>query len=281
VILADNWTDFCVIDCGGGEKLERWGDVILRRPDPQAIWPRGDVDWRADATYQRSATGGGEWHFAKRLPDQWHLRWEDLNLIVRPTGFKHTGLFPEQAANWAWMRERIIEHPGQVSLLNLFGYTGAASVACAAAGAKVTHVDASRGMVAWCRENAVVSGLADAPIRTLVDDCTTFLQREIRRGNRYQAILLDPPSYGRGEGKQVWRLEDDIAPFLALCRQVLADDACFVVFNCYTTGLQPAVVRNLLSLTMPAGDIDAQELCLPVTSRPITLPCGVTGRWTP
>ena len=317
MILADTWNDYQVLDCGDGEKLERFGQYVLRRPDPQAIWPKSDMEWWSDAHYLRSATGGGAWQFHSQLPEQWQLRWtcptqsggagksgraaqaggqpgksggtaqsgpKSLSFVVRPTGFKHMGIFPEQAANWAWMMGKIAKRKaanagGPIQILNLFGYTGAATAACAAAGASVVHVDAARGMVFWGKDNLAASGLANAPVRWMVDDCTAFVNREIRRGNRYHGIILDPPSYGRGQNGEVWKLEDNIAAFLELCRQVLADDPLFVVLNSYTTGLQPAVAANLLQLFFgDAGAVTSDELCLPVQSRGITLPCGVTAR---
>ena len=280
--LAKDWVDFCVIDTGDGEKLECWGDVVLRRPDPQAIWPHDPaMGWEeADAHYLRAASGGGQWHFRRQLPQRWSIRYKNLTFLVRPTGFKHTGLFPEQAANWAFMMQRIQKADRPVSVLNLFGYTGGATVACAAAGASVCHVDAAKGMVAWARENASASGLAEAPIRYIVDDCEKFVAREIRRGHRYDAIVMDPPSYGRGPGGEIWHLEEKIAPLLALCAQVLTPQPLFFILNAYTTGLQPAVLSNLLRWALRDfdGNIDAQEVCLP-TQRGLVLPCGAAGRF--
>ena len=280
--LAKNWTDFSVIDSGGGEKLERWGDVILRRPDPQAIWDKDPaMPWKsADARYTRSSSGGGAWDFRRELPDKWQISYRDLRFIVHPTGFKHTGLFPEQAANWDFMMSAIKNAGRPISVLNLFGYTGGATVACAAAGARVCHVDAAKGMVAWAKDNAAASGLREAPIRYIVDDCEKFVAREIRRGNRYDAIVMDPPSYGRGPGGEVWRLEDKIAPLLALCAQVLTDRPLFFILNAYTTGLQPAVLSNLLTIALKNhnGRVEAQEVCLP-TERGLVLPCGAAGRF--
>ena len=280
--LAKNWTDFSVIDSGGGEKLERWGDVILCRPDPQAIWDKDPaMTWKsADARYTRSSSGGGAWDFRRELPDKWQISYRDLRFIVHPTGFKHTGLFPEQAANWDFMMSAIQNAGRPISVLNLFGYTGGATVACAAAGARVCHVDAAKGMVAWAKDNAAASGLREAPIRYIVDDCEKFVAREIRRGNRYDAIVMDPPSYGRGPGGEVWRLEDKIAPLLALCAQVLTDRPLFFILNAYTTGLQPAVLSNLLTIALKNcnGRVEAQEVCLP-TERGLVLPCGAAGRF--
>ena len=280
--LAKNWTDFSVIDSGGGEKLERWGDVILCRPDPQAIWDKDPaMPWKsAVARYTRSSSGGGAWDFRRELPDKWQISYRDLRFIVHPTGFKHTGLFPEQAANWDFMMSAIQNAGRPISVLNLFGYTGGATVACAAAGARVCHVDAAKGMVAWAKDNAAASGLREAPIRYIVDDCEKFVAREIRRGNRYDAIVMDPPSYGRGPGGEVWRLEDKIAPLLALCAQVLTDRPLFFILNAYTTGLQPAVLSNLLTIALKNynGRVEAQEVCLP-TERGLVLPCGAAGRF--
>ena len=282
--IADKWEDYELLDCGGGEKLERWGRQILVRPDPQAIWPkqRPEIWTRADAHYHRSQKGGGEWEFMKRLPDRWSVRYGALEFYVRPTGFKHTGLFPEQAVNWDFMADKIQNAGRPVSVLNLFAYTGGATLACAQAGAKVCHVDASKGMVSWARENAQLSGLQDRPIRWIVDDCVKFVEREIRRGNRYDGIVMDPPSYGRGPKGEIWKIEDNIWDFVGLTAQLLSDDALFFLINSYTTGLQPAVLSYMMNSTLTkkfGGHVEAEEIGLPVTESGLVLPCGASGRW--
>ncbi len=286
---ADKWTDYEVIDASGGEKLERWGQYRLIRPDPQVIWntPRGREWSRPNAHYHRSSRGGGEWEFFD-LPSEWSIRYGDLTFRLKPFSFKHTGLFPEQAVNWDWTGARIrsaVESGRTVRVLNLFAYTGGATLAAAAAGAQVTHVDASKGMVTWARENAAVSGLSEAPIRWLVDDCGKFVEREIRRGNRYDAIILDPPSYGRGPKGEIWKIEDSLYPFLTRCRLLLSEEPLFVLLNSYTTGLQPAALTWLLhsSLDRPhsRGSVEADEIGLPVAGRGLSLPCGASGRWQP
>ncbi len=279
MLVADKWKDYECIDASKGEKLERWGDIILCRPDPQVIWDRpGALDkWaKADACYRRSSSGGGEWSYRTKLPESWRISYGDLNFNVKPMGFKHTGLFPEQAVNWDWMRERLVGRKG-ARVLNLFAYTGGASVACAAEGASVTHVDASKGMVAWAKENAAASGVDG--IRYFVDDCIKLVEREIRRGNKYHGIIMDPPSYGRGPGGEVWKLEDSLFSFVERAALLLDDDPLFFVLNSYTTGLQPGVLKNIMSLALPKGRITADEIGLPVTSSGLTLPCGATGRW--
>ena len=283
MFLTTTWKDFEVLDTGDGEKLERWGEIILRRPDPQAIWPKQQPDmWRrADAHYHRSTKGGGEWEFLRRLPERWQISYRDLRFYVRPTNFKHTGLFPEQAVNWDWM-SGLIKQRGGARVLNLFGYTGGATVACAKAGAEVCHVDAAKGMVAWARENARLSGLADAPIRWIVDDCAKFVEREIRRGKTYDAIIMDPPSYGRGPSGEVWKLEENLYPFVKLCAGVLSEKPLFVLINSYTTGLAPSVLGYLLHELVAVkfgGKCSWDELGLPVTETGLALPCGATGRW--
>ncbi len=282
--IADQWKDYAVLDCGGGEKVERWGNKILVRPDPQAIWPRDPAcrDWaRAHATYHRSAAGGGNWDI-KNLPAQWQIHYRDLTFQLKPMSFKHTGLFPEQAANWDFIDRTIRAANRPVSVLNLFAYTGGATLAAAAAGASVCHVDASKGMTQWARENAAASSLADKPIRWIVDDCKKFLEREIRRGRRYDAIIMDPPSYGRGPSGETWKIEDDVADFVALAAGVLSDHPLFVLISSYSTGLAPSVMRYLLGITVAkqhGGTIDAQELGLPVESTGLVLPCGSSARW--
>ena len=282
--ISDAWQDFELIDWADGEKLERWGNYFLVRPDPQAIWstPRLDGRWNSpDAQYHRSDTGGGRWS-RTRLPESWLIGYRDLTFHVKPMNFKHTGLFPEQATNWDWV-SRVIRSAGRdVSVLNLFGYTGAATLACAKAGASVCHVDAAKGMVAWGKENAVSSGLAEAPIRWIVDDCAKFVEREIRRGRRYDAIIMDPPSYGRGPGGEVWKLEKDLWPFVSLCADVLSDAPLFVLINSYTTGLSPSVLTYITESIFTkkyGGKSEAQELGLPVTDSGLVLPCGASCRW--
>ena len=277
--IADGWKDYELLDCGGGEKLERWGQQILVRPDPQAIWEtdHSHPGWRqANARYSRSSTGGGHWD-KRKLPDQWPIAYKDLRFQVKPMNFKHTGLFPEQAANWDFAMERIRSAGRPIRVLNLFAYTGGATVACAAAGAAVCHVDAAKGMVAWAKENARASGLTEAPIRWIVDDCAKFVEREIRRGKTYDAIIMDPPSYGRGPGGEVWKLEDNLYPFVKLCAKVL-----FVILNSYTTGLAPSVLGYILQTLIGkerGGKVSWDELGLPCTESGMALPCGATGRW--
>lgn len=282
--IADGWKDYELIDCGGGEKLERWGKYILVRPDPQAIWqtPRTDPRWgKANAKYSRSTTGGGQWA-KKDVPERWIARYRDLTFNVKPMNFKHTGLFPEQAANWDFCGDLIRNAGRPISVLNLFAYTGAATVACAAAGASVCHVDAAKGMVAWAKENAQSSGVADRPIRYIVDDCAKFAQREIRRGHRYDGIIMDPPSYGRGPSGEIWKLEENLWPFVELVAQLLSDQPLFFLINSYTTGLAPSVLTYILETLVTkkyGGHTESQELGLPVTNSGLALPCGATGRW--
>ncbi len=283
MLIASDWKDYEVLDTGDGEKLERWNDIVLRRPDPQAIWPkqRPEIWRRADAHYSRSAKGGGEWTFFKELPERWTVRYRDLQFYVRPTGFKHTGLFPEQAVNWDWMAGLIRAAGRPVRVLNLFGYTGGATLACASAGAKVTHVDAAKGMVQWAGENRRLAGIDETRVRWIVDDALKFVAREARRGNVYEGILMDPPSYGRGPGGEVWKLENELYGLVEACERVLAKDALFMLINSYTTGLQPAVLNNMLSMTVGksrAGCVTADEIVLPVTAGGV-LPCGASGRW--
>ena len=281
---SKDWKDYELIDCGRGEKLERWGDQLLVRPDPQAIWntPRTNRGWKHNSgRYARSSTGGGQWQ-NKSMPDRWTVSYRDLTFNVKPMNFKHTGLFPEQAANWDFAREQIEKAGRPISVLNLFAYTGGATVACAAAGASVCHVDAAKGMVAWAKDNARLSGLSDAPIRWIVDDCAKFVEREIRRGKTYDAIIMDPPSYGRGPGGEVWKLEESLYPFVKLCAGVLSDKPLFVLINSYTTGLAPSVLGYLLHLLVAekyGGTVSWDELGLPVSATGMALPCGATGRW--
>ena len=282
MFIANGWKDFEVLDTGNGEKLERWGSYILARPDPQVIWPRADEKlWqRAHAHYTRSDRGGGAWEFRERLPERWTVSYGGLSFYVRPTGFKHTGLFPEQAANWDAMAALLRARPG-ARVLNLFAYTGGASLACAAAGAHVTHVDAAKGMVQWAKENRALSQLPENRFRFIVEDALSFVRREIRRGSRYDGVVMDPPSYGRGPTGEVWKLENELYNLVDTCAQVLSDDPLFFFINSYTTGFQPAVLQNILGRTVVSrcgGAVDSQELCLPVLSGGV-LPCGATGRW--
>lgn len=283
--IADNWKDYEIIDCSDGEKLERWGDYILLRPDPQVLWstPKKNPAWKKlNGHYHRSSKGGGEWEFMN-LPEQWSVNYRELTFNLKPFAFKHTGLFPEQAVNWDWFSD-IIKRAGRpVKVLNLFAYTGGATLAAAKAGASVTHVDASKGMVGWAKENAVSSGLEAAPIRWLVDDCVKFVERELRRGNRYDGIIMDPPSYGRGPKGEIWKLEEKIYPFIQLTSQLLSQDALFFLVNSYTTGLAPSVLSYMISTEVKAklgGNVVAQEIGLPVTDSGLVLPCGASGRWS-
>ena len=286
-----NWTDYELIDTDSGERLERWGDILLIRPDPQIIWKSGKKDprWKtAHARYKRSNTGGGKWEVYKKLPDVWKITYGDLVFRLKPMGFKHTGIFPEQAVNWDYTAQRIREIKArdperEIKILNLFGYTGAATLACMAAGATVAHVDASKGMVQWARENAVASGLEQRPVRWLVDDCVKFVQRETRRGNRYDGIIMDPPSYGRGPGGEVWKLEEQLFGLVEMCLPILTDRPLFFILNSYTTGLSPSVMAYLLgTLLQPrfGGSVSADEIGLPVTATGLSLPCGSTAIWS-
>ena len=285
--IADGWKDYEVIDTSKGEKIERWGEYRLVRPDPQVIWDtkRNEKEWRRkNGHYHRSKKGGGEWEFFD-LPKKWKIHYRDLTFWLQPFSFKHTGLFPEQAVNWDWFSSIIkkeVEKGKEVKVLNLFAYTGGATLAAAAAGAKVTHVDASKGMVNWAKENAAASGLSDAPIRWLVDDCVKFVEREIRRGNHYDAIIMDPPSYGRGPKGEIWKIEESIYPFLQLCTNILTEKPLFFLVNSYTTGLQPAVLTYMMSTVLKpfGGQVMAEEIGLPVTSNGLVLPCGASGRWS-
>lgn len=294
MFIANNWKDYEVIDTSNGEKLERWGDYILVRPDPQVIWdtPKTLKGWKKmNGHYHRSSKGGGEWEFFD-LPQQWQITYNSpsfqkpLIFNLKPFSFKHTGLFPEQAANWDWFGEKIVNAKKnsperQIKVLNLFAYTGGATLACAAAGASVTHVDASKGMVTWAKENAASSGLSDAPIRWIVDDCVKFVQREIRRGNHYDAVIMDPPSYGRGPKGEIWKIEEAIHPLVKLCSQLLSDEPLFFLINSYTTGLQPTVLSYMLNTELKRfnGTVDSEEVGLPVSSNGLVLPCGASGRW--
>ena len=279
--IADNWKDYELIDASGGERLERWGSYVLRRPDPQIIWKGADKERRwnnADAIYKRSSKGGGGW-VKNELPESWNIGYKKLKFVLKPMGFKHTGLFPEQAANWETMMDLIKKANRPISVLNLFAYTGGATVACLSAGASVCHVDASKGMVERAGENVRLSGLGDKPVRFIIDDCKKFVQREIRRGRRYDAIIMDPPSYGRGPNGEMWKIESELYPLVELCSQVLSDNPLFFLINSYTTGLQPMVLENILTLTVKnkfGGRIEAYEVGLP-TEEGINLPCGAGG----
>ena len=287
--IADNWKDYEVLDTSTGEKLERWGDYLLVRPDPQVIWEsdKKNPGWRKmNGHYHRSKAGGGEWEFFD-LPKEWQIGYKDLRFNLKPFSFKHTGLFPEQATNWDWfsgiIKDALAKNPDrQIKVLNLFAYTGGATLAAAAAGAAVTHVDASKGMVTWAKENAISSGLGEKPIRWLVDDCMKFVEREIRRGNKYDAIIMDPPSYGRGPKGELWKIEESIFPFIKLTSEILSDDALFFLVNSYTTGLQPAVLSYMINLAIVdkfGGNVTASEIGLPVKDTGLVLPCGASGRW--
>lgn len=283
--VSENWKDYELIDASKGERLERWGDIILIRPDPQIIWDTEKTNplWKkAHARYIRSNTGGGRWQVYRKMPDVWSIRYLDLAFNVKTMGFKHTGIFPEQAVNWDFVSDKIKSIDEPVNVLNLFGYTGCATLACMKAGAKVCHVDASKGMVQWAKENAALSGIADRPVRWLVDDCIKFVMREQRRGNKYQGIIMDPPSYGRGPGGEVWKLEEQLSGFLDLCIDVLSDDAKFVILNSYTTGLSPAVMKYMLSVKLIkkfGGRVSCDEIGLKVTQTGLVLPCGSTAIW--
>ncbi len=286
---ATGWKDYELIDAADGNRLERWGDTILVRPDPQVVWKTGQTSplWsRANAVYHRSSQGGGRWEYRRRMPEKWKIAYRDLTLVVSPTGFKHTGVFPEQAVNWDWYADVIQRASAagrEIQVLNLFGYTGGATLACSAAGARVCHVDASKGMVAWGRENAAASGLDGRPIRWIVDDCAKFVAREIRRGVRYDGIIMDPPSYGRGPGGEVWKLEDSIDGLIELCAGVLSERPLFVAVNSYTTGLSPSVMEYILRERVGrrwGGTTSCDEIGLPVTATGGVVPCGATALWT-
>ena len=282
--IADGWKEYEVIDASKGEKLERWGKYILVRPDPQVLWntPREESRWdHMNGHYHRSSKGGGEWEFFN-LPKQWTINYQNLTFNLQPFSFKHTGLFPEQAANWDWFSKKIKEAGRPIKVLNLFAYTGGATLSAAAAGASVTHVDASKGMVTWAKENAKTSGLEDAPIRYIVDDCVKFVEREIRRGNQYDAVIMDPPSYGRGPKGEIWKIEEQIYSFIKLCTGVLSDKPLFFLVNSYTTGLQAAVLTYMISTELGkkyGGTVKSDEIGLPVSGNGLVLPCGASGRW--
>lgn len=283
--FSSAWKDYELLDCSCGERLERWGKVTLIRPDPQVVWqtPKTNPYWKkADAVYHRSNTGGGQWEIRNRIPDRWEIGYRDLTFNVKTMGFKHTGVFPEQAVNWDYVSDLIRRENRRVKVLNLFAYTGAATVSALKAGAEVVHVDASKGMVQWAKENALSSGVIDRPVRWIVDDCIKFVQREIRRGNRYDILIMDPPSYGRGPGGEVWKLENEVYRFVELCREVLSDNPLGVLINSYTAGLSPAVMQYILgALIVPqfGGTVVSEEIGLPVRQTGLLLPCGATAIW--
>lgn len=285
--IADQWKDYELIDTGAGERLERWGEILLRRPDPQIIWPLQSKDrdprWnQVHGHYHRSASGGGEWEWKRKIPERWNIRYGDLNFHIKPTNFKHTGLFPEQAANWSWMMDKIKNAGRPITVLNLFAYTGGATTAASYAGADVVHVDAAKGMVQWAKDNHQLSGIGDRPVRFITDDVFKFVQREQRRGNKYDAIIMDPPSYGRGPGGEMWKLESSLYPFLESCLSIMSDNPLFMLINSYTTGIAPTVLSNILNMTMQqryGGTLSSGEIGLPITNSGLNLPCGILGRW--
>lgn len=286
MLLADRWKDYELIDASRGEKLERWGNVYLLRPDPQIVWDNGDLleKYHSDiyAVYYRSNKGGGHWDNLKNTPSSWKIKYDDLTFNIKQMGFKHTGLFPEQAVNWDFMREKIKKSGRKIKVLNLFAYTGGATVACLSSGASVTHVDSSRGMVDWCKENVKSSGLENAEIRYIVDDVVKFVQREIRRGNHYDAIIMDPPSYGRGANGEVWDIEKNLNYLVKICSEVLSDEPLFFLINSYTTGLSSMVLSNILNLNVNnkfTGKVSCGEVGLPIKNSELVLPCGIYGRW--
>ena len=288
MILANNWKDYEILDMADGMKLERWKDKLLIRPDPQIIWKEktNPEMWsKADATYIRSNKGGGQWKFKNKLPANWEIKYRDLTFNIKPMGFKHTGIFPEQAVNWDFMMDKIKNAGREINVLNLFAYTGGASVACLSAGAKVVHVDSSKGMVAWAKENVISSGLQDRPIRFLVDDVNKFVAREIRRGNKYDVIIMDPPSYGRGANGEVWQFEDSISGLVQNCMQIVSDKPLFFLINSYTTGISSQVLQNMLMLEaekankLKNGKFYNGEIGLPMTNSKLILPCGIYCRW--
>ena len=282
--IAVDWKDYEILDMANGEKLERWGEIYLIRPDPQIIWKDKSFPeiWKkANARYSRSNTGGGAWEYKKRVPDNWQIKYKELTFNIKPMGFKHTGLFPEQAVNWDWMMNKIKNSERPIKVLNLFAYTGGASVACAAAGASVCHVDSSKGMVTWAKENVISSGLGEKSVRYIIDDVTKFVQREIRRGNKYDAIIMDPPSYGRGKNGEVWQFEHNISDLVELCKDVLTENPLFFLINSYTTGISSKVLENILylNLKMKNGKISSGEVGLPMKASKLVLPCGIFARW--
>lgn len=285
MIVANNWKDYEILDMANGEKLERWKNVILTRPDPQIIWKNKSFPnrWKeTNAIYKRSSEGGGNWEYKSKLPSSWKVNYKNLTFHIKPMGFKHTGLFPEQAANWDWMIEKIKKEKREIKVLNLFAYTGGATVACLSAGASVCHVDSSKGMVAWAKENVEASGLQDKRVRYIIDDVVKFVNREIRRGNKYDAIIMDPPSYGRGTNGEIWKFEENICDLVELCAKVLSDHPSFFLINSYTTGISSTVLENILNLNIVkkyGGKIENGEIGLPMTNSKLILPCGIFGRW--
>ena len=285
MIVAKDWREYKILDMANGQKLEKWGNIILSRPDPQIIWKdqAHPEQWKkADAIYSRSKTGGGSWRYNKKLPENWQIKYKDLTFNIKPMGFKHTGLFPEQAVNWDWMIEKIKKAKREIKVLNLFAYTGGATVACLYAEASVCHVDSSKGMVSWAKENVQSSGLADKKVRYIVDDVNKFVTREIRRGNKYDAVIMDPPSYGRGANGEVWQFENNIYDLVELCKQVLSDNPLFFLINSYTTGISSSVLSNILNLTIGKkykGQVNSGEVGLPMENSELVLPCGIYGRW--
>lgn len=281
--LANNWKDYEILDMANGEKLERWKNIVLVRPDPQIIWKNKSFPnkWEdVNARYIRSSTGGGNWDFNKKVPANWQIKYKDLTFNIKPMGFKHTGLFPEQAVNWDWMIDKIKYAGREIKVLNLFAYTGGATVACSYAGASVCHVDSSKGMVTWAKENIISSGLEKNPVRYIIDDVVKFVNREIRRENKYDAIIMDPPSYGRGTNGEVWKFEENIADLVELCTRVLSDKPLFFLINSYTTGISSTVLENILKLNIKAkGKLSSGELGLPMSDSNLILPCGIYGRW--
>lgn len=286
--LANEWKDYKILDMADGKKLERWGNVILSRPDPQIIWNKKSYPekWnQINAVYNRSKTGGGSWEYKKKMPEKWQIKYKELVFNIKPMGFKHTGLFPEQAVNWDWMINKIKKEKQkkkEIKVLNLFAYTGGATVACLYAGASVCHVDSSKGMTTWAKENVISSGLKNKPVRFIVDDVIKFVNREIRRGNKYDAIIMDPPSYGRGTKGEVWQFENNIYDLVKLCTKVLSDKPIFFLINSYTTGISSTVLKNILDLTVKEkfnGNIESGEIGLPMENSKLILPCGIYGRW--
>lgn len=283
--IANEWKDYKILDMADGQKLERWGDIILSRPDPQIVWKNKSFPqkWnKINATYHRSKTGGGAWEYSKKVPNKWQIKYKNLIFNIKPMGFKHTGLFPEQAVNWDWMIDKIMNEKRKIKVLNLFAYTGGATVACLSAGASCCHVDSSKGMVQWAKENVTSSGLQDSQVRYIVDDVVKFVKREIRRGNKYDAIIMDPPSYGRGANGEVWKFEDNIYELVELCLQVLSDNPLFFLINSYTTGISSTVLKNILNITVAkthTGKVTAGEIGLPMEESNLVLPCGIFGRW--
>ncbi len=285
MLVANNWNDYKILDMANGQKLERWGNVILSRPDPQIIWKDKSFPdkWKlVNATYNRSKSGGGSWEYNKQIPKNWQIKYKNLTFNIKPMGFKHTGIFPEQAVNWDWMMEKIAKSKREIKVLNLFAYTGGATVACLSMGASVCHVDSSKGMVSWAKENVVSSGLEDKKIRYIVDDVNKFVSREIRRNNKYDAIIMDPPSYGRGANGEVWQFENNIYDLVQLCTKVLSDNPLFFLINSYTTGISSTVLENILNLTVAKnhiGKITSGEIGLPMENSKLILPCGIYARW--